>query len=293
MRHRLAFTLVELLVVIAIIGLLLALLLPAVQSVRESARNTLCQNNLKQISLGALIHESSKGSLPSNGLVRWRRGINSWMGTTLSYMEDEVSASIARMGRFEDEQSIRTVFMTPNPTFHCPSRREAIPYPWGTRGVGLRGEKLAAKSDYAGNGGTNKSGQNSPDEPHDPRRPFPNGICLQRIVRMKQITDGTSKTYLAGEKFMDPDLYARGALGDSGPFIITVDLYHTVRWAVDQPEPDKEGRGQRNGWFGSAHQSHWYAAFCDGSVHSIRYDVALDVHQRLSDRSDGLPTSSY
>ena len=68
-RNAAAFTLVELLVVIAIIGILVALLLPAVQSAREAARRTECRNHLKQLALGCLLHEEANGFFPSGG---WR-----------------------------------------------------------------------------------------------------------------------------------------------------------------------------------------------------------------------------
>jgi prepilin-type N-terminal cleavage/methylation domain-containing protein len=103
---RRGFTLVELLVVIAIIGILVALLLPAIQAARESARRTQCKNNVKQMSLGFLLHEESHRFYPSSGWgYRWMadpdRGVGrsqpgGWAFTILPYMEQTATQAIGK-----------------------------------------------------------------------------------------------------------------------------------------------------------------------------------------------------
>ena len=139
-RHA-AFTLVELLVVIAIIGILIALLLPAIQAVREAARRTQCMNNLKELSLGFLNHESTQHFLPTGGWgYHWVGvpdqgfGVNQpggWPYNILPYIEQ---GSIRRLGSGQAAGSnelanaLATAITTPMSLFNCPARRPAALY---------------------------------------------------------------------------------------------------------------------------------------------------------------------
>jgi prepilin-type N-terminal cleavage/methylation domain-containing protein len=164
------FTLVELLVVIAIIALLIALLLPAVQSVRESARMVQCRNNLRQIGVAAMQHTSTQGHLPTGGWG-WGwigdpdRGFNhrqpgGWAFHVLPFMEQEPLYSL-QSGRTSGTTPTRAaagaqLVSTPLSVFHCPSRRPAQNYPHWRTSQGYftaSGTPGVAKSDYAANGG--------------------------------------------------------------------------------------------------------------------------------------------
>ena len=137
------FTLVELLVVIAVIGLLVAMLLPAVQSAREAARQTQCRNNLKQIATSLHNFESAKRYFPGYGGERepynntfdaartdlaknWPRQGN-WILQSLTFMEDSSVADIliAYARGTANMAQVKTAVAVPIPIFNCPSRRAA------------------------------------------------------------------------------------------------------------------------------------------------------------------------
>jgi prepilin-type N-terminal cleavage/methylation domain-containing protein len=170
-----AFTLVELLVVIAIIGVLVALLLPAVQSAREAARRITCVNHLKQMGLGALNHESTHGFLPCSGWAPWTTGDpergagrdqpGGWIYQLLPFVEQQSVYDLPSDG---DAENYRTptqlagaaqLLQTPLAMFNCPSRRVAKNYPWDRRvpsafrPVNANRVEAMAHSDYAANAG--------------------------------------------------------------------------------------------------------------------------------------------
>src|SRR5688572_17224372 len=121
---RRAFTLVELLVVIAIIGILIALLLPAIQAARESARRSQCSNNLKQMGLAIQLHHDTKGTFPT-GRNGTKQMSLSWAYFLLPHMEENaIHDAYDEMERV-DHPNNATTMRTPIDVYACPSRRHA------------------------------------------------------------------------------------------------------------------------------------------------------------------------
>ncbi|TWT38085.1 hypothetical protein KOR34_30530 [Posidoniimonas corsicana] len=190
--HRSAFTLVELLVVIAIIGVLIALLLPAVQAAREAARRTQCANNLKQLALGIHNYESSFKHLPPSAIVNPRdlssNNNGSWgvHGRILDYLEegslrDLVDVELA----WDDQLAINGVRIA---AFQCPSdQRAGEPRDPGS------GRPLLYSTTYGFNFGTWFVYDPTANQGGD-------GIFYPNSnLRLAKVTDGTSNTLLAAE----------------------------------------------------------------------------------------------
>ena len=162
-RH--GFTLVELLVVIAIIGILVALLLPAVQAAREAARRTSCMNNLKQVGLAVQNHVSAQGVFPTGGTMPWVRlehyqdasgkplpiqsKVMSWAFQILPYREEETVHRKRHDAPVAGIQAVDQIRKTLVPMYFCPSRR--APTRWSNPAhVGTPAEENFWLIDYAG-----------------------------------------------------------------------------------------------------------------------------------------------
>ena len=320
---RRAFTLVELLVVIAIIGILVALLLPAVQAARESARKTQCKNNLKQMGLAFLGHESAQGFLPSSGWgYSWVGDPDGGYGSTqpggwaysiLPYMEygdlHDAGTRLRELAPLFDifaaENADRSAFRltlvtTVVPLFNCPSKRPAQLYPMhvdhnslakNSPGCEAASGCHVARGDYRVNSGNINPGDmpgpelsfSEPLYPVLPSSRFQNGISYQRSeVRVSEITDGTSKTAMVGEKYQNPDHYYTGFDHYDNQCVFsghnsdnngyTGDGLFGSRPNALQPYQDRPGVALAH-HFGSAHVDGLHMAFCDGSVHFIGYEV--------------------
>lgn len=280
------FTLVELIVVIAVIGVLVALLLPALQYARESARSVQCRNNLRQIGLAAQVFHDAHHKFAALGEQREddlpdSTPTPSWMTQLLPYMEEAALADLlADAVSRGDATRLAQAARTPVVTLACVSRREPLAYPlhdWALKQYGAAG----ARNDYAINGGAStKQGLFDSDLPGiwDP----------DQDVSAKDIVDGLASTYLVGEKAMSVDDYTTGEdLGDVSP-IIDCRRGSCVRYAKRLPAHDQLGASCYSCHdFGSAHAGAWNAVFCDGSVRSLSYNMSFEVHSALATRQGG------
>jgi prepilin-type N-terminal cleavage/methylation domain-containing protein/prepilin-type processing-associated H-X9-DG protein len=283
-RSRAAFTLVELLVVIAIIAILIGLLLPAVQKVREASFRAQCQNNLKQIGLAFHNHHGALGYFPTGGwgplyaptYVNGTPQVGAkqqagWGFQILPYIEAEntwKAGAVVAIG-------------TTNKMFFCPTRRapQTVEYLDNYLPPLTGGVLTHALCDYAASnrGGTGVVRQYTP-------------------TRFNDVLDGTSNTLLVSEKRLNRAFLGQPQQDDNQGYTAGWN-YDTMRKSTRPPAPDyfDNTGGDGQGLFGSSHQNGINALLADGSVRPITYFVSKKTFQYLGDEADEqtIPPDAY
>jgi prepilin-type processing-associated H-X9-DG protein len=294
---------VELLVVVAIIGILIALLLPAVQAAREAARRAHCLNNLKQIGLGMLNYHDVERRLPPNNQTSPTR--HNWAAFMLRFTEQEALFESYQWDLDWDDPGNQPAINVEIPYLFCPST------PGGNHRVDIVSATVtAAISDYAPPANVAPASINAGFVPATGNSH--GAISNDRKIRLADILDGTTQTILVTEDGGRPEFWISSGRGPDtnnpggGNLAVTGGRVLGAGWANQQnsiplhgftedglsvPGPCPINCTNNNEAF-SFHPGGVAAVFADGSVRFLRERIAITIYAALITRSGGEPITA-
>lgn len=309
-RRSSGFTLVELLVVIAIIGILIALLLPAVQAAREAARRSSCSNQLKQITLALHNYHDTYKVLPSGtlssgninyGTANWcttgaaSESRASWTVLILPFLEQGARHKMFNFGiQFTSSSNVylsgsvnHAQFAEPNPAYQCPSDVNSKPENNNTSYFGVQGGGTTANVNCSSSGGQ--------------RVFFINGVLYHNSNSgFRDILDGTSNVFMIGEtkyclaKGGRTDGIVSGWAsamkrdGSGSPLVLAAAMEQINSYAKHGGNADTLNYQTR--MFGSHHPGGCQFGLGDASVRFVSETIDINIYRQVAIRDDALPT---
>lgn len=269
---RTAFTLVELLVVVAIIGVLIALLLPAVQAARESGRRAQCQNNLRQVGIALLAYHDSWRTLPRGGWPPTSTNL-SWSAAILPQLEQQPLFQLINRKKPYTDPSNLTAGQTVVPVYICPtSPHDSLLKPTADL-PSSSPTNWYARADYSGMEG--ERGLRAPNATNSPER---GAMILASNIALRDITDGTSQTIVIAEA---PE-------GEHSLWMCVMNLFDQSApintLATYAPQYVFYDFGQE---MNSYHTGGAFALFADGSVHFLNQMMSNQTLAALCSRAGG------